>query len=398
MTSIVLGARCWTKAAFVTLLIALPGCNSLGLSTAVGPSRSDIRNASKKEAIDGIQVIDVTDAIARQMRNARERQGFAEIFGDVPPVGTVVGTGDVLDITIWEAPPAALYSTAVDSRTAGTLQGGRASTLPPLQVGPSGKISVPFAGLVPAAGLTLQQIEREIVSRLARKANQPQAIVRLAQNVTTMATVIGEVGSATRFSLTPKGERLLDALAAAGGTRQPANKITIQITRGGVVRSMPLRDVIRDPRQNISLKTDDVVTALFQPFSFTVLGATGRNAEIEFEETGLTLAQAMGRIGGLQDARADPKGVFIFRWEDPVYLQDILSSRSTADSSGRVPVIYRIDMRSPATYFAAQNFEMRDKDVVFVTNSPFAEFQRFMSILSSTILPVATVDTILKSN
>jgi polysaccharide export outer membrane protein len=56
------------------------------------------------------------------------------------------------------------------------------------------------------------------------------------------------------------------------------------------------------------LHPDDVVTALYQPYSFTALGAVGRNAEIDFEGTGLTLTQALGRIGGLRDDRADIKG------------------------------------------------------------------------------------------
>jgi polysaccharide export outer membrane protein len=69
---------------------------------------------------------------------------------------------------------------------------------------------------------------------------------------------------------------------------------------------MPLIEIIRDPRQNIHLRSGDVVTALFQSNSFTALGASGRNEEIDFEAQGITLAQALGRIGGLQDMRFGP--------------------------------------------------------------------------------------------
>ena len=91
--------------------------------------------------------------------------------------------------------------------------------------------------------------------------------------------------------------------------------MTIEINRDGTVQRMAARDVVRDPRQNIILRSGDVVTALYQPYSFTVMGATGKNDEIHFEGVGVTLAQALGRIGGLQDMRADPRGVFLFRWE-----------------------------------------------------------------------------------
>lgn len=85
-------------------------------------------------------------------------------------------------------------------------------------------------------------------------------------------TVLGEVVSNRRMPLTPRGERLLDALAAASGPRQPVGKTTIQLARSGRTASMPLDTIIRDPAQNIVLRPGDVVTALFQPYSFTALG------------------------------------------------------------------------------------------------------------------------------
>jgi polysaccharide export outer membrane protein len=133
---------------------------------------------------------------------------------------------------------------------------------------------------------------------------------------------------------------------------------------------------------------------MYQPNSFTVVGATGKNDEVRFEGVGLTLAQALGRIGGLQDDRADPRGVFLFRWERPALLGNIATGQQP-NAQGLVPVIYQADMKQPATYFAAQQFRMRDGDVLYVSNSKIASLQRFLSLLSSSILPVATVTTII---
>ncbi|WP_434782160.1 MAG: hypothetical protein WJ306_07920 [Ferrovum myxofaciens] len=55
----------------------------------------------------------------------------------------------------------------------------------------------------------------------------------------TTATVVGEVSANIRMPLTAQGERLLDALAAAGGAKQPVDKTTLQITRGNVVHPCP---------------------------------------------------------------------------------------------------------------------------------------------------------------
>ena len=96
--------------------------------------------------------------------------------------------------------------------------------------------------------------------------------------------------------LTPGSERLLDALAAAGGVRQPVNKTTIQVTRGNATCSVPLGPWSSATRSRTSpLRAGDVVTAIFQPLSFTALGATGKNEEINFEAQGITLAQALAR-------------------------------------------------------------------------------------------------------
>jgi polysaccharide export outer membrane protein len=152
---------------------------------------------------------------------------------------------------------------------------------------------------------------------------------------------------------------------------------------------MPMQAVVQDSRQNIVLQKDDVVTLLFQPFSFTVLGAAGKNEEVRFEQTGLSLSQALGRTSGLQDGRADPRGVFVFRWEPVDRVRGITQAALPAE--GQTPVIYRIDLGSPETYFAAQRFTMRDGDILYIANSPAAEFQRFVNLIAGTVLPGLTV-------
>jgi polysaccharide export outer membrane protein len=365
--------------------------------TSVGPStKTVLKSPQTASTVQGIRIIDVNETVARRLEDTAIKSSFASTLGDARPIGAVVGPGDVLEITIWEAPPAALFGSGSASRTDFSPETSRGTALPAFLVGPSGQISVPFAGMVPVAGLTLRQIEQEITARLRGKAHLPQVMVRLASNATATVTVVGEVTKSTSMPLTPKGERLLDALAAAGGTKESINKTSVQISRNGTITTMPLEAVIGDPRQNIILRTGDVVTAFYQPFSFTVMGATGRNDEIKFESTGLTLAQALGRMGGLQDGRADPKGLFLFRWEDPALVPDLAGATTGPD--GRVPVVYRVNLRDTATFFAMQHFAMRDKDVVFVSNSPVAEFQRFIGVVAQAFIPISTVDNALNRN
>ena len=166
--------------------------------------------------------------------------------------------------------------------------------------------------------------------------------------------------------------------------------MTIQVTRGGLVQAMPLQSIISDPRQNIPLLPGDVVTALFQPLSFTALGATGKNEEINFEAQGITLAQALARAGGLLDNRSSPQGVFIFRFE-PVNALDWPRKPVATTPEGMVPVIYRVDLLDPASFFVVQSFPMKDRDLLYVSNAPIADVQKFLNVVFSVAYPILNI-------
>jgi polysaccharide export outer membrane protein len=371
-------------------LLSVPAaaCSALG---AAGPSAGTITSAKTQTVANAqIQVIDVTDAVARRVIDANRAGLFSDTLGDAAPTGSIIGSGDVLQVSIWEAPPAVLFgssasfgatpSTVLSATSTGT---GLRTSLPDMMVDDNGLIRVPFAGAIRAAGRTPRDVEREITARLTRKAHEPQVSVQISSNVSANVTVVGDVANNARIPLTPKGERLLDVIASAGGVKDPIGKVTIQISREGRVANMPLEAVIRDPGQNIRLGPNDVVTALYQPFSFTALGATGVSGELNFESTGVTLAQALGRVGGLKDDRANIRGAFIFRLEDPAALDTATAATARRTPDGRIPVIYRIDMGNPATFFVAQSFPMRNKDVLYVSTAPLSDFQRFFGMVSS---------------
>jgi polysaccharide export outer membrane protein len=375
------------------LLLSLAACSSLG---ANGPTSSRIRHASE-EAIGtaNIQIIPVTEAVARQAALASPRTSFAGILGDSPPTETVIGRGDVLQVSIWEAPPALLFGTstsfgATDSASALATSGGMTSqtSIPDMMVNDAGFISIPFAGRIRAGGLTPSQVEREIQNGLRGKAHDPQVVVQITRNATAGVTTVGEIANNTRIPLTPRGERLLDVIAAAGGLKTPVDKTTVQIIRGDRTVTMSMAAVLRDPAENIRLQPNDIVTATSQAYSFTALGATTSSSEVPFETTGITLAQALGRAGGLNPDRADPRGVFIFRFESPTAVPPAIAATAARTADGRIPVVYTVDMKDPASFFVAQNFRIRDKDVLYVSRAPLSDLQRFVSVVASIAFPV----------
>ena len=397
MKSKPVGAPKFSASLLATLLAAtvvgmLSGCSTYPTwLPSSGPSTEQVQLTPDTPSGSGIQIVEVNDAVARKVMVSQKQSLFSETFAVTTQSGYVIGAGDVIEVSIWEAPPAALFgSGAIDPRSGPATT--RVTAFPEQMVNSDGIINIPFAGQITGAGRTPQQIEADIVKRLKGKANQPQVLVRVIRNNTANVTVVGEVATSTRMPLTARGERLLDALAAAGGVRQPVGKMTLQITRGNQVQALPLDTIIRDPKQNIVLLPGDVVTSLFQPLSFTVLGATGKNEELNFEAQGISLAQALARAGGLQDARADAQGVFIFRLESPAAL-DLNGKTVPTTPEGKIPVIYRVNLKDPATFFVAQSFPVQNKDVLYVSNAPAAELQKFLNIVVSTIYPIVNIST-----
>ncbi len=373
-----------------TCLAVLGGCATF--LPGIGPSRHQINNAHSAPNKAAIQFVDIDDEVTRKLLEQRAQRKFSETLGNKRISARAVGTGDVLEVTIWEAAPATLFGSAPVT-TVNVIPTAHATTLPEQPVDDEGYIYVPFAGRVPAAGKTLRAIEADIVARLKQKANQPEVLVRMTRNYSSNAIVVGEVNVSTRVPLVPGNERLLDAIAAASGVRQPVNKMTIQITRAENVYSLPLETIIRDPKQNVPLLPGDVVTALFQPYSFTALGATGKNEEVTFETQGISLAQALARSGGMIDMRSNARGVFIFRFE-PKNALPWSHDPVTTTADGLVPAVFRIDLSDPRSFFLIQSFPMEDKDILYVSNAPITEIEKFLNVLFSVAYPILAAKSV----
>ncbi len=376
----------WRTLVSAGVLASLMACSTLPGS---GP-RVDVLTDDAKTP-SGIQVMEIDQAVIKRQQDGGRPESFADAEQGataLPQRNDLIGVGDVLEVTLVEAPPATLFGSSSGDPRVPSVAG---SMLVPAQVvDAEGFISVPFAGRVSAIGQTPHRLAQEIVRRLRGKANQPDALVRVVRNESAVVTVVGEVNQSTRMPLNSGRERLLDAVAAAGGARQPVHRSTVQLTRGQGFRSLPLERVIRDPKENVVLRPGDVVSLLYQPLSLTVLGATGRQEEIAFEAQGINLGQALARAGGVLDNRAAAQGLFLFRLEsanEAPWAGQVVAT--TPD--GRVPVVYRLDLRDPRSFFALQSFKVRNADLLYVANAPAAELQKFLNMVFSAVFPVANL-------
>jgi len=95
----------------------------------------------------------------------------------------------------------------------------------------------------------------------------------------------------------------------------------------------------------------------------------------------------LARSASLQDIRSDAQGVFVFRFEDADAL-DWPAKPVLRTPDDRVPVVYRFNLRDPACFLLAQNFMIKNKDVLYVSNAPATELQKFLNLITSITYPL----------
>ncbi len=371
---------------FGTVLASASGCSVI---PGAGPTRQQISDPSPEQqsAARPYFVVDLNESVLAVI-GRQPPTTFNGRFGNARPAGAQhLGVGDIVQVTIWEAAAGGLFSAPVFDRT-GT--GARSAVIPEQQVGQDGAITVPYAGRIRVDGRTPRAVEQLIVERLRGQAVQPQALVSITRNVANTATVLGEVTTGGRIPLSARGNRLLDVIAAAGGIRTPPHETSVRLARGGNTVSMPLQAIVQHPSENVTIHPDDVITVVRQPLTFVAAGATGRNAVIPFEAPGISLLEAVGFAGGLSDWRSDPAGVYLMRQEPVALARSIGASSSTTTEELPVRVVYRLDMRDPAAFFLGSEFQMRDKDILYVASAPLTDIQKVLQVFNLAVQPAVT--------
>lgn len=363
----------------------LVSCANLPTS---GPNKGSIEKVEQQNTnVPAVQLIKLDDKVIGD--TPFQVQSFKQLGSSKQHYQGVVNAGDLLDITLWEAPPAILFGSVLSESGISSSQSTR---LPEQMVSNNGRVTIPFVGSLRVAGKTPEQIQTDIVNRLQSIANQPQAIVRVVKNNSANVTVLTK-SSAVRMPLTTYGERVLDAVTAAGGTSGELQDIAVQLTRNNQVKTISLAKLAREPQENILLRSGDVLSLINNPLSFTAMGAVGNSKEIRFSAEGLTLAEAIGRLGGLNDDRADPRGVFIFRYvpfeEMPLSKQNEWQAKGYHNGM-KIPTVYQANLLEPQSMFWIQQFPIKDKDIVYVSNAPLAEYQKFIRMIFGATTPAVS--------
>jgi polysaccharide export outer membrane protein len=361
----------------LTLVSALGGCGWMSVS---GPAPSDILAGQRDPMSLNYATVKVTPKVVEVLaKNLPRLTGFVS---NQRPRDITFGVGDILSVTIFEAASGGLFIPAE-----GSVRPGNFVNIPNQAVDIHGNISVPYAGSIRARGRTQVEVQDAIVASLKNRAIEPQVIVSMVEQKTSMISILGE-GRAARIPATASPERVLDVIsraglvAIAGSTGAAGAETWVLLERNGKRAIAPFGALIYEPVNNVYVHPNDTIYLYREPQTFLAFGAVGTQQQIPFGTWRLSLAEAISRSGGLIDSQADPASVFLYRGE----ARDVAAALGIDVSPYEgpvIPVIYTINLRDPAGLFLAGSFEMRNKDILYASNSLSVEATKFMNYLNT---------------
>ncbi len=277
-----------------------------------------------------------------------------------------VGPGDILNITVWEHPeltiPAGEFRSA---ETAGNI------------VGEDGNIYFPYAGVVRAAGRTVEEIREELTRKVSKFIERLQLDVRVASYRSQRVYVVGEVAKPGIQLVRDIPLTVLEAINSAGGVTELSDQRNITLTRDGKTFSINLLALYEggDISQNVMLKHGDVLNVPDKNFNKVfVLGETGisgtgsaRSRSLFMNKARMTLTEAISDAGGPDQTTSDPARVFVFR-----------------GGLGK-PEIYHLDAKSPDALLLADRFPLQPRDVIYIDRAEGIRWNQIIAQIQPTI-------------
>ena len=364
------------KQLVLLLLILLSGCSLIPGSHIAGID-ADNETSTLNEDLSNINIAVIDSSLISQLKAAQvipksNKQTTTSITNDYD---YVLGVGDVLSIGVWDHPeltiPAAVQRTA-------EFDGFRIQA--------DGTITYAYAENVPAAGKTIRELHTVLVEKLSKVIEKPQLDLKVVGFRSQRAYITGEV---QKPGILPIGEiplTLIDALNKTGGLTERADWRTVNFTRGNKTEVIRLDDFYTqgDISQNRLLKHGDIVHVnRTDNQKVFVLGDVKNAGSIEINRYGLSLAEALSDVGGLNDRTANANGVFVLR-------------KRTQNETNIIADVYQLYARNAVALVLADQFKLQARDIIYVTTAPIARWNRLISQLAPTLQALDNISTIKK--
>ena len=133
------------------------------------------------------------------------------------------------------------------------------------------------------------------------------------------------------------------------------------------------------PTRDTTLRSGDKVIVEPDERFFLSLGAAGTEAVHPFPRDQISALEAISLIGGVTDARANPKGLLVLR--------DYPASAVRTDGTGPTQerVVFTLDLTTADGLFSAGQFPILSGDLVYATESRISSAQTILSVLGNTV-------------
>jgi len=293
-----------------------------------------------------------------------------------------IGVGDILTITVWEHPELTIPS--------GSFRNAEESGN---EVKADGTVFYPYAGNLQVAGLTTAEVKKQVTERLSSVIKRPQVDVRVASFKSQRAYISGAVNTPGMTPITNVPLTLIDAIEQRGGLADDAAWSEVRFTRNGKSEVISLRSLYEQGAwsQNIVLKHGDQVhVPRNDADKVFVLGEVNRPQGIAMSRTGTTLAEALASANGINENKADGRGIYVLR------------NTGITEGENRGPVytatVYHLNAASAVGFMLADKFDLEPRDIVYVSPAPITRWNRFLSQLLPSIIATDTIGDIENTN
>jgi polysaccharide export outer membrane protein len=236
-------------------------------------------------------------------------------------------------------------------------------------VQPDGNFFFPYAGKTNIKGKTIEQVRSMLTSKLGRYLNDPQVDVNVV-GYGSRVTLQGAFTNPAPIDMTTVPMTLAQAVGRAGIDAVRADTSGLLLTRDGKTYALDQDALNRNGSlaQDIYLKAGD---RIFLPYNdrkeIYVVGEVTKPQSMSFRTTNLSLTQALGRAGGLEQSTSNASAVYVIRGSE-----DMKTTPAT---------VYHLNIKSPAAYALADQFMLHPGDVVFVGAAGITRWNRFVNQL-----------------
>jgi polysaccharide export outer membrane protein len=208
-------------------------------------------------------------------------------------------------------------------------------------------------------------------------ATDPQVHSEIVGDLSGSVLVAGAVKSPGRFSSLQGPLTILDAVNMAGGPVLEPHLINVVVRNGKNAFSINYDDVLSGKNRQVSPRSEIILERARQ--RFVAMGSVKDPGLKDLPSRNPSLLEVLGSVGGLDEQKADPQGVFVFRINP-----EPKDGEPTAE-------VFKLDMRKPESIFLARAFQVFPDDAVYVTNAPVYEWQKIISPIVQTLMLGRTI-------